>query len=37
MTPELFWLTLTVILTGLLWGSLYSQTLSGSQPQWRNG
>ena len=37
MTRELFWLTLTVILTGIAVGPLHHQSQSGSRPHRRHG
>ena len=37
MTRELFWLTLTVILTGLLWIPYVVNRCQVSWPQWRDG
>ena len=37
MTRELFWLTLTVILTGLLWVPYILNRCSGSRPHRRDG
>ena len=37
MTRELFWLTLTVILTGLLWVPYILKPLPGPRPHRRHG
>ena len=37
MTRELFWLTLTVILTGLLWVPYVLNRCHGSRPRRRDG